>query len=152
MNLHEREEGVALVKAALERGKGRAILSKGDVPGHEFHGNQYTGGGGKEEAVQSKEVIEFSQQHDAEAQYHQEQAEKILSSEDPDTTESMASQHDKAAKYHDMASIRFFEAARHYEANDDTRAEAIREEAERYADRADEWVAEHGLSNGGNIK
>lgn len=45
MNLHDREEGVALVKAALEVGKGRQILSKGDVPGHEFRGNQYTDAG-----------------------------------------------------------------------------------------------------------
>jgi hypothetical protein len=46
MNLHEREDSVALVKAALQKDKGVQILSKGDVPGHEFHGNQYVGGGG----------------------------------------------------------------------------------------------------------
>lgn len=42
MNLHDREESVALVKAALQKDKGVAILSKGDVPGHEFHGNQWS--------------------------------------------------------------------------------------------------------------
>ncbi len=42
MNLHEREDAVSLVKAALEVGKGVAVFSKGDVAGHEFHGNQFT--------------------------------------------------------------------------------------------------------------
>lgn len=37
-----RVEGAALVKAALQAPR---PLFKGDLPGHEFRGNQYTGGG-----------------------------------------------------------------------------------------------------------
>lgn len=51
MNLHDkdREASVSLIKAALAPEHGvdqRHMLDKGDVPGHEFRGNQHTGGGG----------------------------------------------------------------------------------------------------------
>jgi hypothetical protein len=45
MNLHDRDESVALVKAALAKDNGVAVFHKGDVAGHEFHGNQYKDGG-----------------------------------------------------------------------------------------------------------
>src|ERR1039458_432528 len=61
MNLHDREDAVSLVKAALSKDKGVAILSKGDTPGHEFHGNQYQGAG----ATEAKASLET---HNAEVQ------------------------------------------------------------------------------------
>jgi hypothetical protein len=65
MNLHDREESVALVKVALEKDKGRQILSKGDLPGHDFHGNQWTVGSvGAEVERQQKFVDSLKAQKD----------------------------------------------------------------------------------------
>ena len=46
MNLHDREDSVNEMKKALTPDKGVAMFQKGDLPGHEFHGNQHTDGGG----------------------------------------------------------------------------------------------------------
>ena len=43
-----RTSGAELVKEALT---GENLLAKGDVEGHEFHGNQYSGGGGADRAA-----------------------------------------------------------------------------------------------------
>jgi hypothetical protein len=42
MNLHDREEAVNEMKKALTPDKGVAMFRKGDLPGHDFHGNQYS--------------------------------------------------------------------------------------------------------------
>jgi len=48
-NLHDRQAAVDLIKAAIAPEVGTPLfnLQKGDLPGHEFHGNQYQGGGGQ---------------------------------------------------------------------------------------------------------
>ena len=47
-NYHECEELIDLIKLAQANPMrlGGQPLQKGDIPGHEFHGNQYSGGGG----------------------------------------------------------------------------------------------------------
>jgi hypothetical protein len=68
MNIHDRDESVALVKAALAKDKGVAVFRKGDVEGHDFHGNQYTPGSAEYKAssrlaslrsMSKKEVFEI---------------------------------------------------------------------------------------------
>jgi hypothetical protein len=54
MNLHDREESVNEMKKALTPDKGVAMFRKGDVPGHDFHGNQYTVGSGANKVSDSK--------------------------------------------------------------------------------------------------
>jgi len=40
----------------LQRNPEPGELAKGDVPGHEFHGNQYTGGGGAQKGTEMAEM------------------------------------------------------------------------------------------------
>ena len=50
-SLHDRANAVLLVKAALSSDNAQSLY-KGDVAGHDFHGNQWTGGHGGEAALQ----------------------------------------------------------------------------------------------------
>lgn len=63
MNLHDedRTNAVDMIKVAHEHGKN--LFSKGDVPGHEFHGNQYSSVGGSSEKTPSAKVAEAASQH-----------------------------------------------------------------------------------------
>ena len=73
----------------------------GDVAGHEFHGNQYTGGGGKMQTGQEKRAEGASNQkeHIEASAYHATRANELRA----EGKHEEAAVHDKASEAHDAA-------------------------------------------------
>ncbi len=77
--------------------------NKGDVPGHEFHGNQWTSGGDLARG-KAAERAKTPEEHRAAAQYHREQAAATSNARVANAHEYAAGEHESAAHAHEYAS------------------------------------------------
>lgn len=129
-NLHEREGTVSLVKAALEKG---TPLFKGDVPGHEFRGNQYTGGGEGGAAGSGKDYKDGGQAAKL-AEQHSKNADKLSVKAKNGGTRAMDRSAAQAAK----------EASNyHAEARFNATSKAVNEYHDKQADKYQRMSDEH---------
>jgi hypothetical protein len=132
-------------------GEGEKPVEKGDLPGHEFHGNQYTDGAGASDK-QNEHQAAYVRHGDKEAE-HKDAANKLhnlaVSTKNPDRAKAYMA----AARAHEYASFAHSEASGAHDAAAQSLGDAAEARAaSRLADRRTDKANEKSKGMGAHVK